>query len=223
MLEASSLNKYKVSINEIGKNTFTKYFANMAEVMDYIKDLQNISENDFDGDSINIEKLIPMDYFPSGFTNANVKEENLWMGEFVHFHNLPNKNNVQGTLYSKRFICLVYGSGFDPVQRVARKYVAHMFLPKLNSQSESYELQYKDYLKEISPVTMTIHSTDDEYNDIGIVSTITLPLHELFTSAADVDVEKTNTINEDIMDLYIRQFADMYNPYVYLRTLKKSE
>ena len=220
MLEAKELNKIKVGIIS-GEKEVEYYFTEMKNALNFLNEGASQSKEGFDGDSIKIDKLVPMDYFPSEFTNSDSLTENLWMGEFVHFHDLPNSQNVPGTLYTRRFILLMYTNEFNPNCRDSKNYVAHMFLPKL--AKEPYDLEYTEYLHELGPISLTIHATDRNYDDIGIVSNTILPLYELYNEANKINSNATDKFIESIMNCHIQQFADMYNPYLYLKTIKPAE
>ena len=221
MLEAKELNKIKVS-TILNENESPHYFPDMKSALKFLNAANSQSDNEFDADSIKIDKLVPIDYFPSEFTNEDSLSENLWMGEFVHFHDLPNSQNVPGTLYTRRFILLAYGNNnFDPKDRTRKNYVAHIFLPKL--AKEEYNLEYQEYLKEIGPIFLTIHATDSNYDDLGIVSNIMLPLYELYTEAIKINPDAEKTFIEDIMNCYIKLFAEIYNQFAYLKTVKPAE
>lgn len=216
MINATVVNKFKVSIKYSDENVDTMYFPKYKPLLDF---LNEVAKDDSNIENINIAKLMPMDYIPHIDIAKIDPKENLWMGELVHFHNLPNQQNVKGTLYARRFIMLNYTSDMKPENRTMNRYVLHMFLP------ENTEKNTLEYLDKVSTVNIVIYSTDENFENTGTIRSITVPFQMQFLDSlhgigayeeGKTDYhEELHEYIEELISFHIKITAAMFNPFAF--------
>lgn len=207
MVNVEKLNKFKADVLLSGKaDPEVFYFESRDAAANAVADF---SKKD-NVESVTFSKLFELDYVP--ILKDDSKEENLWIGDIMHLHNV---NNMHGVLYARRFIILIpntkaNGWSLEFSTREEKKFVLHVFIP------ETADNELPEF------TNMTVYSTDDDNNNTGTVTSIMIPIKEFYEKYHD---NKGEALPENCKDMscfmdelttqYIQNMALMYNPYFF--------
>ena len=203
MVNVEKLNKFKTDVLFSGKaDPEVFYFESREAAANAVADF---SKKD-NVDSVTFSKLFELDYIP--VLKDDDKEQNLWIGDMMHLHNV---NNMHGVLYARRFIILIpktttNGQELDFSEREQRKYILHIFIPEsVNDELPSF-------------THLNVYATDANNDLTGTVMSLMIPIKELYEKYIDRNGEAVADVESFMVDLsfkYITNMALMYNPYFF--------